>query len=124
MKKTQNISGILVLVAVYCFGIGLISTLNLSSSVQYKAKSHDGDFVSAVTNNLFSHLGEDERDYSSNSDINTSKDSEPGGDFSTVTPNYDLSLFDINYSTDTKSSGQFIIAHHKAKLLFPFHYYW
>lgn len=124
MKKNQYIPHIILLIAVYCFGlsvsIGSISNLN----IEYVKKSNEqNDFLSSFPKVFFTSKHQTEKLFSNVNDyapinFDLSVDS-------CCPSTFDVRLFTgLNFNQYRNYHINQLINHRKSNLIFPFHNFW
>lgn len=123
MFKTAKNAGIITVIAIYCFALGLISfTPNRAKAFVGSNQTSQKNYTS-VTESIFCHnLQTDRQNYAAHKHSEQSiKNSFNGAACIAKATEIYYNLAYVQYICKARS---FLINYRKADLIFPFHYFW
>lgn len=123
MKRTGRILSVMLLTAIYCFAMSVVTKSIAQDEIQHAQSSEKEECYSASLSNPFIHTSQVESLVKSvhDSSVRSFKIKFTGLSLiSRITEQLSLTEF----SQYINSSRNFLIQHRKADMIFPFHYFW
>lgn len=123
VKNSIRKLGVLVLTAIYCFAIGVVTAPVIHSQNQSTKKTAQEKYFSDITSNLFFHTSPSESSVNSYTSFIAPVFKNSSVSLGAIESAKEL-LFEAKFSQYTILSESFLISYRKSDIIFPFHYFW
>ena len=123
MKNDIRKSGVLLLIAIYCFAIGNITKSISHYNIQNTQATEQQEYFATVSTNLFCHTSQSETSLSSFNDFPSPSFKNSFNSLWAINKTAEQS-FERAFSQYTFIYRNFLIRYRKANIIFPFHCFW
>ncbi|MDD4149768.1 MAG: hypothetical protein PHE33_07050 [Bacteroidales bacterium] len=123
MKNDIRKSSVLVLIAIYCFAIGIVTTSINHYDVQTAQTTEQEKFLSTVSVNLYCHTTQLESSVSNLNDLPSPNFKNPFKNLWAFNKTVEQ-FFELAFTQYEFFSINLLIRYRKTNIIFPFHCFW
>jgi len=123
VKYNIKILSVVLLTAIYCFAIGVVTNSLTYSDFKSNSTTTQEQYFSDFSTKLFCHTTLTESSVNNYNNLPASSSKNPFNGLLAVTKTTEQ-LFETAFTQYTNISRNFLIQHRKTDIIFPFHYFW